>query len=84
MYTKSMDSLGDVVQRKNIHEPPQVAALKKYVLTNHGTTISVKSSPKYYLITVPSASLAGRLRVETARITDECRLDKRLVIHVGQ
>ncbi len=78
-----MDSLGDVVQRKNIQEPPQVAALKKYVQDNHNATITVKIAPKYYLITAPGASLAGTLRLETAQIVEECSLDKRLVIHVG-
>ena len=78
-----MDSLGDVFQQKNIHEPPQVAALKKYVQENHDATITVKSAPKYYLITVPGASLAGTLRLETAQIMKDCSLDKRLVIHVG-
>jgi len=83
MYTKYMDSIGDVVQRKNIQEPPQVTALKQYVHKNHGASITVKTAPKHYLITVPGASLAGTLRLETARIIEECSLDKRLVIHIG-
>ena len=64
-------------------EPPQVSALKKYAQDNHGVSINVKVSPQYYLITVPGASLAGKFRVETAHIIEECHLDKRLVIHVG-
>lgn len=78
-----MDSLETMLQSRQPKEPPQVAALKKYAQHNHNVEIQVKISSKYYLITVPSASLAHIFRIETARITETCNLDKRLVIHIG-
>ena len=78
-----MDSIDSMLQKRQSKEPPQIAALKKYAETNHGVEIMVRASSKYYLITVPGASLAHKFRIETAQITAECNLDKRLVIHIG-
>ncbi len=78
-----MNSIEDLLKNKKPHEPAQVAALKKYVYDNYKETIAVRVASKHYLITVPGAALAQRLRVETKAITEECNLDKKLVIHIG-
>lgn len=78
-----MDSLDSLLKTKQPQEPPQVAALKKYVADTHGAKITVRVAPTHYLITVPGSALAHRLRIETAAIIEQCQLDKRLVIHIG-
>lgn len=83
VYNKTMDNLADILKNKPTGEPPQVVALKKYAKDNYSIDISVRVSPKHYLITVPNSSLAQKFRIETSQITEECLLDKRLVIHIG-
>jgi hypothetical protein len=78
-----MDSLDTMLRSRKPIEPPQIAALKKYAFDAHSVSIEVKSAPKYYLIIVPGSSLAHKFRVETAQIIEICKLDKRLVIHIG-
>jgi hypothetical protein len=78
-----MDSINDLLRSRNPSEPPQILALKKYVKDNYDSDISVRVSFKYYLITVPNASLANKLHVETAKIIKKCNLEKALVIHIG-
>lgn len=78
-----MDSIDNILRSKNTSEPPQVSALKRYVKDNHDTDISVRVSSKAYVITVPNAALAHKMRVETREITHQCKLEKRLVIHIG-
>ena len=78
-----MDDISNLLQAKKLNEPSQINALKQYAQEKHGVSISVKSAPKYYLMTVPGASLAGKLRIETEDIMKQCNLDKRLVIHIG-
>ena len=78
-----MDSMQDLLKSKTPSEPPQVLALKKYAQEFHNAKINVRVSKTHYLITVPSASLAHIFRIETARITQHCDLDRRLVIHIG-
>jgi len=78
-----MDSLNDLMKNKPPLEPPQVSALKKYAKEIHNINITVRVSPKYYLINVPSAVIAQKFRIESSQITEKCQLDKRLVIHIG-
>ncbi len=78
-----MDTIADLLARKQPKEPPQVVALKEYVRSNHGVEISVRVNTSHYLILVPTAALAHRLRVETFKIIETCELDKKLVIHIG-
>ncbi len=78
-----MDSIGDLLNTNQSAEPPQVAALKKYVKDNYDSKASVRVSPKYLLISAPNAAIAHKMRVDTLKITEECKLDRRLVIHIG-
>ncbi len=78
-----MDSLDNILTDRTPHEPPQVAAIKKFVSDNYGTNVAVIVSPKFYLINAPNASIAHRLRVDTVKMISVCNLDKRLVIHIG-
>jgi hypothetical protein len=78
-----MDSLKSMIDKHKPIEPPQVAALKKYALNTYGVFIEVKVSSNHYLVRVPGASLAQKFRFESAKITAECNLDKKLVIHIG-
>ncbi len=78
-----MDTIGNLLQKKAPQEPPQVAALKAYVLHTYDEPVKVSVNPNYYRITVSSAALAGRLRLETMQIQEACKLDKKLVIQIG-
>lgn len=78
-----MDAISDLLGKKAPQEPPQVAALKQYVLDNYGEDSKVSINPNYYRITVTSAALAGRLRLEAVEIQASCKLDKKLVIQIG-
>jgi hypothetical protein len=78
-----MESIEKLLKSKAPKEPPQVVALKTYAQSHHGVTITVRVSSDHYLIAVPSAAVAQKMRFETAAITEKCELDKRLVIHIG-
>lgn len=81
--TIDMDSMQNILKNKSPSEPPQVTALKKYAKENHNVEIAVRVSKSHYLITVPGAGIAQKLRIETAQIVSYCNLEKRLVIHIG-
>jgi hypothetical protein len=83
LYNTLMDNLADLLGSIKSDEPPQVAALKKYIRETHHKEIQVRVSKTHYLITVPGAALAQTLRIETAEIMQVCKLDRRLVIHIG-
>lgn len=78
-----MQSLQDMLQDKRPSEPPQVRALKEYARKHYGIEIQVRTSRSHYLVTVPGAAYAHKVRVDTLAITEACQLEKRLVIHIG-
>ncbi|MCA9323646.1 hypothetical protein KC992_00935 [Candidatus Saccharibacteria bacterium] len=78
-----MNELSDLLKQRTPQEPPQVAALKAYVKEKYNQPIQVQTNRTHYTIVVPGAALAGRLRTESAQITERCSLDKKLVIRIG-
>jgi hypothetical protein len=78
-----MDSIADLMQAKKPNEPPQLQALKDYVAIKHGEVIKCSVSQFGYQITVPNASLASTLHMETPVIIESCQLDKKLFIRIG-
>jgi hypothetical protein len=78
-----MDNLADLLKAKKPQEPPQLKALKMYVLNHHNQDSKVTQSHLGYSLTVPNASLASTLHMEVPKIITECDLDKKLYIRIG-
>jgi hypothetical protein len=73
----------DLLSSKRPSEPPQLQAMKDYVLSNHGEVIKCSVSQFGYTLIAPNASLASTLHMETPAIILECGLDKKLFIRIG-
>jgi hypothetical protein len=78
-----MDSINDLLRTKKPSEPPQLQAMKDYVKLHHNQIIKCSVSQFGYSITVPNASLASTLHMETPKIIEACQLDKKLFIRIG-
>jgi hypothetical protein len=78
-----MDSITDLLQSKKPSEPPQLQAMREYVLNQHGATVRCSVSQFGYTLLVPDASLASTLHMETPQIISECGLDKKLFIRIS-
>lgn len=78
-----MDELKDLLEGRETNEPPQILALKNYVKNYHGIEVKILSRQNHYLLKVPNASIAQTLQFEVVKISELCRLDKRLVIHIN-
>lgn len=77
-----MENISDLLKTKIPQEPPQLQALKSYVLEHHGEVIQCSISQTAYTISIPNASLASTLHMETPKIIEECNLDKKLFIRI--
>jgi folate-binding Fe-S cluster repair protein YgfZ len=75
--------MSDLLKTKKPQEPPQIHALKAYVLEHHNQVIQCSMSNSGYSISVPNASLASTLHMETPKIIKECNLDKKLFIRIA-
>ena len=78
-----MDSLGSILGRKDFDEPPEMASIKQYVLTEFQTEVGVQVRDKDIIIMVPSAALANTLRLRGPDMKRRCQLDKRLTFRIG-
>ena len=78
-----MDSLFNILGAKDFDEPPEIASIKKYVHDNFKTDVSVMIREKDIVVSVPSAALAGTLRMRAPEIKRRCQLDKKLVFRIA-
>ena len=79
-----MDSLADMLKdRAAPQEPEESRLLKQYVLSRYKVSPQVVLSDFHITLVVPSAALAGTLRMELAAMIRECRITKKLHIRIN-
>lgn len=78
-----MDSLEDLLKKKDNQEPPEVAIIKAFLQKEFQADCQVSTQTRTIVITVKSASLAGALRMRLHNLQASCQTDKRLMIRIG-
>jgi hypothetical protein len=78
-----MDSLNDILGRKDFEEPPEAMAIKTYVLERFHTSVAVSVKPDVIVITARSAALAGTLRMHSQELLTTVQTNKRLIFRIG-
>lgn len=80
----SMDSLKDILTHKNLDEPTEVTALRKYCQDTFDFTPHIGIKKDALFLTVPNGILATELRMRIPEITRRCQLTRKLIIRIGQ
>ena len=78
-----MDSLSNILGNRNFDEPPEMAAIKKYVKDEFKTDVGVQVRDRDIVILVPNAALATTLRLRGPEMKRRCQLNKRLTFRIG-
>jgi hypothetical protein len=78
-----MDSLFSILGNKNFDEPPEVAAIKKFVRDSFHADVIVLIRDKDIVITVPSAAFANALRLRSSEMKRRCQIEKRVIFRIG-
>lgn len=79
-----MESLFNILSRRDPDPPPQIAAIKQYIRDEFdGAEVEVTVREKMIIVATPSASLANSLRLHGPTIRRRANLDKKLVFRVG-
>lgn len=78
-----MDSLNDILSRKDFDVPPEVTAIKSYVERKYHMTVGVTVQPASIIIVAPSAALANTLRMQTVHIQKAAATQKKLIFRIG-
>jgi hypothetical protein len=83
VYIIYVDSLLSILSDKNFDEPPEMAAIKKYVQDEFLTEVGVQVRDRDIVVIVPSAALANTLRLRSPEISRRCQLTKRLTFRIS-
>lgn len=78
-----MESLQDILGRYGPAEPPEIAAIKKYIADQFQAPASVSVRGENIIITVHSAALANTLRFHVTKIQAFSETTKRLILRIG-
>jgi hypothetical protein len=78
-----MDSLFDLLGKKDFDEPPEMKSIKQYVHDKFNQSVGVQIRERDIVIIVPSAALANTLRLCGPDIKRRCQLDKRLTFRIA-
>jgi hypothetical protein len=75
--------IGELFDKSRFDEPAEVQVIKDFVHERFQVIPQVTMQPAQIIISVPSAALAGALRMHLHQLQQLCETDKRLVIRIG-
>ncbi len=78
-----MDSIKNLLQKKNLDEPTEITALKRYCIDSYAFEPKIKVSETDITLFVPNGILATELRMRQKDIIKRCQLTKKLSIRIG-
>jgi hypothetical protein len=83
-YNRGMSSsLSDILSKRESAEPPEITAIKQFVLEKFGKTPGVRLTGNAIMIIVSSAAFAGALRPRLLELQEYAKTDKRLIIRIN-
>ena len=78
-----MDSLNDILSRKDLDEPGEITAIKRYVEREFSSKVGVIVQPATIIITTSSAALANSLRMQVLDLQKAAQTTKKLIFRIG-
>jgi hypothetical protein len=78
-----MDSIKDILATKNLDEPTEITALKKYCEDLFKFTPKISLKKDMIWMSVPNGILATELRMRLPEINRRCGLTQKLIIRIG-
>lgn len=79
-----MDSLQEIMGRKNFTPPDEMEAIKSYIKRRYNSTCRIKLERNTIVLHLPSSALAATVQMESQQLVEKCRLTKRLFIRYGK
>lgn len=78
-----MDSLQDILGKRDFTPPNEVTAVKEFILRRYKSPSTVRVERDVLVVRVPSSALAATLQLERRTMIDRCRITRRLIIRYG-
>ena len=77
-----MDSLYDLMANKDFDQPPEIAAIKKFIRERYAKEVSVALRDNDIVVSVPGASLAGKLRFDMQELKAAVGTEKKIILRI--
>jgi hypothetical protein len=77
-----MDSLYDLLAGKDFDQPPEIEAIKQFVRERYAKEVGVAIRDRDIVVSVPGASLAGKLRFDLPKLKEAVKTDKKIVLRI--
>ena len=78
-----MDSLQDILGKKDFTPPDEIASVKEFILRRYKSPSRVRVERDVLIVRVPSSALAATLQLEQRIMIDACNIRHRLIIRYG-
>jgi hypothetical protein len=78
-----MDEIGDLLSYRTPQEPPEIAAIKRYVDEHFQIPVQVGIQNEAIVITVASASLANTLRLRLPQLQLAAKTTRKLIFRIN-
>lgn len=78
-----MESLAEILARKQFGAPDEVTALKNYVKQHYNTSAKITVRGSNLILSIPNSALAGTLQMQRPKIIKACDLKSKLIIRTG-
>jgi hypothetical protein len=80
----SMDSLQDILGKKNFTPPDEVTIIRDYIKRRYDSNSYVKIEKTAIIVSVPSSTLAATIYLERQTLVEQCNIKLRLVVRTGR
>jgi hypothetical protein len=78
-----MDSLQEIMGRKNFQAPDEVKSIKEYILRRYKSRCSVRLERDSIVLLLPGSALAATVQLEREQLIEACNINKKLFIRNG-
>jgi hypothetical protein len=78
-----MRQIGELFDKSRVEEPAEVRVIKDFVYEKFQVIPQITIQQTQIIIGVPSAALAGALRMHLHQLQQLCQTEKRLAIRIG-
>lgn len=79
-----MDSLQDILGKRDFRPPDEVVAIKEFITRRYKSPSVVRVERDVLIVRVPSSALAATLHLEQRAIIEACRITRKLIIRTGR
>lgn len=79
-----MDSLQEIMGRKNFTPPDEMEAIKRYIKRRYNSSCKIKIERDTIILNLPGSALAATVQMERQQLIEKCSLTKKLFIRYGR